>query len=78
MLPAEINIDRKQGFSIPLDEWLRAESLEGINGRKAGLPEFIRPGAVRKLISGLHKGRANGARIFALIMLATACRNLKV
>ena len=78
MLPAEINIDRKQGFSIPLDEWLRAESLEGINGRMAGLPEFIRPGAVRKLISGLHKGRANGARIFALIMLATACRNLKV
>jgi asparagine synthase (glutamine-hydrolysing) len=78
MLPADINLQRKQGFSIPLDEWFRDESQESLLHRMAGLPSFIQSEAVRDLIGGLHKGRANGARIFALIMLATACRNLDV
>lgn len=78
MLPADINLERKQGFSIPLDEWFRSESIENLHDRMAGLPSFIQSSAVRDLIGGLHKGRANGARIFALIMLATACRNMDV
>jgi asparagine synthase (glutamine-hydrolysing) len=76
MLPATLDLNRKQGFSIPVDEWLRAEAPGRLSERFDGLPDFIRRAEVQALIRGLHAGRANGARLYALLMLAIACRNL--
>jgi asparagine synthase (glutamine-hydrolysing) len=76
MLPHSLDFNRKQGFSIPLDDWLRAEPAAQLHERLRALPDFIERGEVDSLIRGLHAGRANGARLFALIMLAVAAGNL--
>jgi asparagine synthase (glutamine-hydrolysing) len=76
-LPQELDINRKQGFSIPINEWLRAEGEDKLMERMNGLPDAIRMDEVRKLVQGHIKGRSNGGRLFSLIMLAIAMRNAK-
>lgn len=66
-LPAGFELNRKQGFSVPMDAWMRGE---GIAERLASLAsEHIRSAAVEQLIRGQNNGRRNGARLFALMML---------
>jgi asparagine synthase (glutamine-hydrolysing) len=74
-LPQDLDIDRKQGFSIPMDQWLRSEGEDGLRQRLADLPDCIEKTEVHRLIIGHMRGRTNGARLFALIMLAIANRN---
>lgn len=67
-LPKEFELNRKQGFSIPMDNWLRAGNIsEKLSRIPSGL---INPNAVSELVAGLNRGRSNGARLFCLIMLA--------
>lgn len=75
-LPRDLDINRKQGFSIPINEWLREEGEAGLMARMDGLPDLINMKEVRSLIRGHLAGRANGGRLFSLIMLAIAMRNL--
>lgn len=77
VLPPSLNTQRKQGFSIPLDEWLRSEGEMRLMSRMEGLPDVIKMSFVRDLVRGHMKGRKNGGRIFALIMLAISMRNMK-
>jgi asparagine synthase (glutamine-hydrolysing) len=74
-LPPGLEIDRKQGFSIPMDHWLRSEGEEGLRERLADLPDCIEKAEIDRLIIGHFCGRANGARLFALMMLGIAVRN---
>jgi len=75
-LPSDLDINRKQGFSIPINEWLRNLGEEGLMARMDGLPDVINLDEVRHLVRGHLMGRANGGRLFALIMLAMAMRNI--
>jgi asparagine synthase (glutamine-hydrolysing) len=75
-LPKDLDINRKQGFSIPINEWLRQEGEQSLMNRMDGLPDEIDIAEVRSLVRGHIAGRANGGRIFALVMLAIAMRNL--
>jgi len=75
-LPPDLDINRKQGFSIPINEWLRNEGEQGLMARMEGLPDTINLNEVRNLVRGHLAGRANGGRLFALIMLAIAMRNI--
>jgi asparagine synthase (glutamine-hydrolysing) len=75
-LPADLDINRKQGFSIPINEWLRSEGEQGLMDRMVGLPDVIDLDEVRSLVRGHIAGRANGGRLFALIVLAIAMRNI--
>ena len=74
-LPPDLDINRKQGFSIPINEWLRSEGEQRLMERMVGLPDVINLDEVRSLVRGHIAGRANGGRLFALIMLAIAMRN---
>lgn len=74
-LPPDFDFNRKQGFSIPINEWLRHEGEQGLMARMDGLPDVISLDVVRRLVRGHLGGRANGGRLFALIMLAIAMRN---
>ncbi len=76
-LPKNLDINRKQGFSIPINEWLRNEGEQALMARMEGLPEVIDMKVVKNLVRGHLAGRANGGRLFALIMLAIAMRNIK-
>ena len=73
--PHDLNFERKQGFSIPINEWIRAESEGKIMKRLEYLPDFFCFDEVRSLVRGHMAGRANGGRIFALIILSIALGN---
>jgi asparagine synthase (glutamine-hydrolysing) len=75
MLPQDLNLERKQGFSIPLDQWLRADGCAIVRSVWRHLPDCIQRTEVERLISGEMRGRANGSRLFALTMLGIAARN---
>jgi asparagine synthase (glutamine-hydrolysing) len=75
-LPPALDIDRKQGFSVPLDAWFRQAGPEAVRERLADLPEAIDRKMVEAQIQGHMAGRANGARLFALVMLSACCRRL--
>ena len=75
-LPKAFELNRKQGFSIPMDDWMRKSN---IRDRLEDCPvDFINRNELDKLIRGLSRGRANGARLFALMMLAICQKNLKL
>jgi asparagine synthase (glutamine-hydrolysing) len=76
LLPPSLDVNRKQGFSIPLNEWLRASRCAELQALRPCLPDCIDPREVDRLIAGHLQGRANGGRLFALQMLALAARNL--
>lgn len=70
ILPAEFNLHRKQGFSIPLATWLQAgqwkdffrEILLGFDG------SIFDRRFVVDLIDGQGRGRSNSERLFALVL----------
>lgn len=70
ILPAGFDANRKQGFSIPLASWL--QSAEWRRFFRDVLLES--PGvifdrkAVERMLRGQDKGRANGERLFGLVM----------
>lgn len=76
-LPPELDVQRKQGFSIPFEAWLRAVGEKGLTDYFSSLPESINRFEVARLIKGLAQGRSNGARLFALMMLNSSVNNLK-
>ncbi|ACH38633.1 asparagine synthetase [Citrifermentans bemidjiense Bem] len=75
MLPPQLDINRKQGFSIPLDSWLRSSRGGEVEEMRRWLPDCIVQDEVARLIAGHLKGRANGSRLFALMMLALSQKN---
>lgn len=66
-LPSEFEFNRKQGFSIPMDSWMKDISLDQI------LPDMqkniFNRYFINKLIEGQSKKKTNGARLFSLVML---------
>jgi asparagine synthase (glutamine-hydrolysing) len=75
-LPPELDVRRKQGFSIPLNEWMRNSGGGELRRVRDWLPKCINQDEVDGLLAGHAKGRANGGRLFALLMLAIAMKNL--
>jgi asparagine synthase (glutamine-hydrolysing) len=69
VLPPEFDRQRKQGFSIPLAEWLKGGAFRAL------FQEVLRdPGCsfdartVDSLLRGQDRGRSNGERLFALVL----------
>lgn len=77
-LPPELDVQRKQGFSIPLNEWLRTSGGGELKRVRNYLPACINQKEVDSLLGGHAKGRANGGRLFALLLLAIASNNLNL
>lgn len=70
LLPPEFDLQRKQGFSIPLAAWLRGKEWGGffrdvLLGSNESL--FNRK-FVTQLLDGQERGRTNSERLFALVL----------
>jgi asparagine synthase (glutamine-hydrolysing) len=70
LLPTSFDQERKQGFSIPLGSWLRNGPWRSyfqdiLLGAESTLFDH---GVIRKLLSGIQRGRGNGERLFALAL----------
>ncbi len=69
LLPKELNMQRKQGFSVPIGAWLCEDEgqrwFRAWSAKDSGLfnREFV-----KALMTGEFKGRSNGARLWALGM----------
>jgi asparagine synthase (glutamine-hydrolysing) len=70
VLPPDLDITRKQGFSIPLGAWFRGNwgtfMRDVLNTAD---PALFNRDAVKSLISGQDLGLSNSHRLFALVIL---------
>lgn len=79
LLPRELDLDRKQGFSIPIDRWLRGDMGRFVDDvlAEADPRLFSRP-QIARLQASQRKGLANGKRLFALAMFELWRREYRV
>ncbi|MEA2336253.1 MAG: hypothetical protein QOE82_260 [Thermoanaerobaculia bacterium] len=77
VLPKELDITRKQGFSIPLDTWLQGSWGSYFREILAGSKHFDRR-VIQKLLAGQERGLVNAQRIFALTMFELWMREYNV
>ena len=69
VLPAEFDSQRKQGFSIPLDEWIKRGEFRKLFYDVLSDPECCFDASmVASLLRGQDRGRKNGERLFALLL----------
>src|SRR5512140_804694 len=70
LLPPEFDQHRKQGFSIPLGSWLQSGPWQRFFQEVLLDSDntFFNRKAVGKLLDGQARGRANGERLFALVL----------
>ena len=70
LLPSELDLNRKRGFSIPLADWFRGDWGRYIEGVLMDAPAaLLDRGVVASLFAGQRRGLNNGQRLFALAML---------
>lgn len=69
LLPPEFDQQRKQGFSIPLGEWLKGGAFGKLFNEVLRDPQCsFDAGSVDDLLRGQAQGRSNGERLFALVL----------
>jgi asparagine synthase (glutamine-hydrolysing) len=70
LLPPAFDRQRKQGFSIPMGEWLQSGPFRALfhDVLLSGDGSFDRR-TVQGLLGGQDRGRSNGERLFGLVML---------
>jgi len=69
VLPPQFDRQRKQGFSIPLANWLKAGSFRSLFHRVLLDDDCLfERDAVRGLLHGQDHGRSNSERLFALVI----------
>ena len=69
ILPPKFDRQRKQGFSIPLSEWLKNGPFKIIFDEVLHDPQCIFDAhTVNNLMRGQNKGRSNSERLFSLVM----------
>jgi len=69
LLPSELDLTRKQGFSLPLKNWFKGNwgsYIESI--LVAADPRLFDQGMIRRLLASQRQGFANTHRLFALAM----------
>jgi asparagine synthase (glutamine-hydrolysing) len=79
VLPPEFDRQRKQGFSIPLGEWLKCGPYRTLFDEVLRDPQCSFDAyTVDRLLRGQDKGRRNGERLFALVLFELWRREYKV
>jgi asparagine synthase (glutamine-hydrolysing) len=69
LLPPEFDQQRKQGFSIPLADWLKGGTFRKLFNEVLRDPQCrFDAGTVDSLLCGQDKGHSNGERLFALVL----------
>ena len=69
VLPPKFDRQRKQGFSIPLDVWLKGGPFQDLfSSVLLDSSCIFERGAVHGLLHGQTRGRSNSERLFALVL----------
>lgn len=79
ILPAGFDLQRKQGFSVPMRQWLQGKWGTSMFSILQDVPaDFLSQGQVDALVTGQQRGRRNGEVLFALTMLELWRREYRV
>ena len=79
LLPSALDIGRKQGFAIPISDWLKGSWGAYFEGILKGLPpELFNMRFVSDLIKSQQHGYANTQRLFALLMFELWRRHYQI
>jgi asparagine synthase (glutamine-hydrolysing) len=80
LLPRELNLRRKQGFSVPIEQWFRGEWGAYLGSVLAGAdPDLFDQRFIARLIRRQKQGyTTNGDRLFALAMFELWRREYRV
>ena len=70
LLPAALDLKRKQGFSIPVDDWMRSAWQPLLDQAECRVGSLIKPSAFTAYRAHLQQGSAVGERLFALLFLS--------
>ena len=73
-LPHNFQLNRKQGFSVPMDQWIKNIPDDQLLEQSSS--EIVSNSYIKELIIGQKKGRTNGARLFALMMLKLSLKSI--
>ncbi len=79
LLPSELDLNRKQGFSLPLEKWLRGEwgvFVEEVLSQAD--PQLFDQRMIQNLIASQRKGFSNKERLFALTIFELWRREYQV
>jgi asparagine synthase (glutamine-hydrolysing) len=66
-LPKKFELNRKQGFSIPINEWMQNISFNETLQKKEN--KYLNNDFINELIIGQSQKKTNGHRLFSLMML---------
>lgn len=70
LLPPALDLTRKQGFSIPVDDWMRGPWRSLLDSASEARPQsIVNSGALVRYRTLLDAGRPVGDRLFALVFL---------
>lgn len=78
MLPAKFDSTRKQGFSIPIAQWLQGEWAPLVQDLLESDSPFFRAGAAKLLLADLRANDRGANRVFQLAMLEAWRREYNV
>jgi len=79
LLPPELDIDRKQGFSLPLAKWFTGQWGKYMEEVLMEAPsQLFDRRAVSALFDGQRRGRVNMERIFSLVMFELWRREYRI
>jgi asparagine synthase (glutamine-hydrolysing) len=79
ILPSEFDRQRKQGFSIPIDAWLKeGDFRDFFYDTLLNSQSIFDNKSTIGLLKGQDKGRNNGERLFALVMFELWRREYKI
>lgn len=68
-MPIDFDVNRKQGFSIPLNDWIGDKWHEQFLNEIYNLPSIFNKEYVLKMCHNVKKGYTNSSKLYALIIL---------
>ncbi len=69
LLPPALDLTRKQGFTIPMDAWMRGAWAPLLNDRATSQGMLVSSSALSSLTARLQNGEALGERLFSMLFL---------
>ena len=69
LLPPALDLTRKQGFTIPMDAWMRGAWAPLLNDRASAQGMLVSSSALGSLTTRLQNGEALGERLFSMLFL---------
>jgi asparagine synthase (glutamine-hydrolysing) len=77
-LPIDFEVNRKQGFSIPLNHWIATKWHFQFVNEINNLPEIFNKEFILKMCYNVKKGYANSSKLYAIIILSKWLRKYNI